>query len=592
MADKPLVVEFHTPEEAAGLWHTGLRHGVLLLPARIRAAVGSHVRVKLGLAYARQRFDLEGEVTELPDGARGVLLDFLPQGLHTALRPHEPDDGWMADDDGLVTDEVLGGIESTYNDDSDQTLGVEERSDETSLSSYKRGSSSEHAAPREIGPDGTRPRRVWSRAGEEAGEGFTIPDGTGRVLPAPPRFSGVMGRKGWSPVLLHVLTDHLTGVLVVEGDVTRCWVYCRKGYPVHVVREPGREIDSFQHHAITSGALEPEIAAQCRHLSRVTDRSFMSVVMRLQLLNDHEVRRLREKVVTHALRDALEEIRGEYRFFDEPELATLFMDTPAPVVRTLVRWSIEEQGGISEESAEDLIRRHGGDRIFLTPLGLEVLVHMGLTEFQSRVLHALVVGDQPLAQVADDEPGRHQPIMQLLFGLLTLGMLDSGEPPIGDARVRLAAERRLRSFAGRLDLDLFSLVGCHWTDVPRAIKEAVDEAMEILLAAPTHPEEPDDLTDLRRRITRAVVAAEETLLDPERRKTYRAGLVREREREQGAAMLYRQGVMAQKMGKIDEARERLEMALELDPGGMDSDRRTLKIRGALRSLDDSTPTGR
>lgn len=583
MADAPLAVEFHTPEEAAGLWHTGLRHGVLLLPSRTRVTVGSHVRVRLGLAYARLRFDLEGEVTELPDGARGVLLDFLPQGLHAALRPQETGDGWMADDDGLVTDEVLGAAESTY-EESDAYPAAEERS-ETSLSRYKRGSGSEQAPPAAVGPDGATPRRVWSRTGEtEAVEGFTIPDGSGRVLPAPPRFSGKMGRKGWSPVLLHVLNDHLTGVLVVEGDGARCWVYCRRGYPVHVVRAPARDVDSFQHHAISTGALEPEIAAQCRHLSQVTDRSFMSVVMRLQLLSDREVRRLREQVVTHALRDALEEVRGEYRFFDEPEIDGLFMDTPAPVIRTLVRWSIEEQGGISQESADELIVRHGRDHVFLTPLGLEALQHMGLNEFQSRTLHALVVEDQTLAQVAIDKPQHHQPIMQMLFGLLTLGMLDSGEPPIGAQRDSLAAERRLRSFAGRLDLDLFSLVGGHWTDVHRTLKVAVADAMDILLAAPSNSDEPDDLTDLRKRITRAVVAAEETLLVPERRRQYRRGLVRDRELEQGAAMLYRQGLMAHRMGQQDRARERLEMALELEPEGEGESRRTAKILAALKQL--------
>jgi hypothetical protein len=587
MADAPLVVEFHTPEEAAGLWHTGLRHGVLLLPPRARVAIGSHVRVRLGLAYARLRFDLEGEVTELPDGARGVLLDFLPQGLHSALRPQEEDDGWMADDDGLVTDEVLGTIESTY-EESDEYSEAEDRS-ETSLSSFKRGSSeSVQGPPPEIGPDGATPRRVWSRSGEtEAVEGFTIPDGSGRILPAPPRFSGKMGRKGWSPVLLHVLNDHLTGVLLVEGEVARCWVYCRRGYPVHVVRAPARDVDSFQHHAISTGTLEPEIATQCRHLSQVTGRSFMSVVMRLQLLPDREVRRLRELVVTHALRDALEDVRGEYRFFDEPELDDLFMDAPAPVIRTLVKWSIEEQAGITQESADELIVRHGRDHVFLTPLGLEALAHMGLNEFQSRILHSLVVEDQALAQVAIDVPEHHQPIMQLLFALLTLGMLDSGEPPIGAQRDRLAAERRLRSFAGRLDLDLFSLVGGHWTDVHRTLEAAVADAMDILLAAPTHPDEDDDLTDLRRRITRAVVAAEETLLVPQRRREYRSKLVRDRELEQGAAMLYRQGLMAHRMGQHERARERLEMALELEPGGGRESRRSAKIVAALDALPES-----
>ena len=567
----PLELRYREPVEAVHAWSSGLRHGVVALPGDVTAAVGERVEVHVLMLFAHRRFKLAGEVTELEGGHPAIVLDYLPQDLHVLVQELAGDEEPLSSEHASTSDSLEAFEIST--DSADELLVGASLSEDDFLAD---------AAPPSF--DLSNVRRVWARPHDRSVEGFTLPDGSGRVLPAPPRFSGVMGRKGWSPVLLLVLRDHLTGVLVVNGGNAQCWVYCRNGYPVHVVRTPSRGEDSFQHHAIRHDLLAPEVAAPGKHLAEVTGRSFMSVVMRLDLLDEASVVRLREEVVTHALRDALTEVRGEYDFFAEPELEYLFRDTPAPVVRTLVRWAIEQQGGLTEESALELVARHGADHVYLTPLGLETLKHMGLSEFQVRVLHNMAVADQTLAQVIFDEEGREKQVIQLLFGLLTLGLVDSGEPTIGPVRDRLSAERRLRAYSGRIGLDFFSLVGCHWTDVPGDIEQGLAEAQEILANAPPAVDEPDDLDDLRQRLGDVLNAAREILQDPVARRRYRAQLVSEREAQHGTAVLHRQGAVALQMGRRDEARARFEMALETDPGGSDAERRTEKIRRALDAL--------
>ncbi len=560
MDDRPYAIELKSTDQAQRVWEGGLRHGVLSLPAGFDASVGERIRVWIGIAGRRQRVLVEGEVSEVSVAGVSVYLDHLPQGLHELFAHAVPYQPPLDEEDFSLDEDEPSGGELSEGSEPDGRLSA---SADASLAERPR-------------------RRVWSRRDDRAVEGFTLPDGSGRMLQAPPRFAGRMGRKGWSPVLLTILKDHLTGVLVVDAGSQRCWVYCRRGYPVHVVRTPARDEDSFEHHAIQRGYLAPEVAAQCRHLSHVTGRPFMSVVMRLGLLGQAAVDHLREEVVGHALWDALYDLRGDYQFFSEPELDDLFYDTPAPVVRTLVRWSIEQQADISADSAVGLVERHGRDHVFLTRLGVEVLRHLGLDEFRGQVLHAMVVGDQTLGEVVADLPGREQEIIQLLFGLLTLGLLDTGEPSAGLERERLQAERRLRSFAGRLDLDLFSMVGCHWTDVPTVLAEGVQHALDLVLAVPAAAGEPLDLMPLREQLAEAIVAAEETLLDGEKRAAYRAEMVSERERAQGAAMLLRQGMVVAQMGRADEARARLEMALEVDPGG--GELRRERIVEALEGL--------
>ena len=570
----PLELRYREPVEAVHAWSSGLRHGVVSLPIEVTAAVGERVEVHVLMQFAHRKFVLTGEVTELEGGHLAIVLDFLPQDLHALVQDLAGDEEPLSSEHAS-TSESLEGFELST-DSADDLIAGETLSDDEELVD---------AAPPSFDP--AHIRRVWSRSHDRAVEGFTLPDGSGRVLPAPPRFSGVMGRKGWSPVLLLVLRDHLTGVLVVESGKAQCWVYCRKGYPVHVVRTPTRSEDSFQHHAIRHGLLAPEVAAHCRYLAQITARSFMSVVMRMALLDEPSVVRLREEVVTHALRDALTDVRGEYDFFAAPELEYLFRDTPAPVVRTLVRWAIEQQGGITEESAMELVARHGADHVYLTPLGMETMKHMGLSEFQARVLHNMAVADQTLAQVVFDEDSREKQVIQLLFGLLTLGMVDSGEPPLGPQRERLTAERRLQAFSGRIGLDFFSFVGCHWTDVPGDLEQGLAEVESILENAPPAVDEPDDLDDLRKRLGEVLVSAREILLDPVERRRYRARLISDREAQQGMSVLFRQGAVAQQMDRHDEARERYEMALEIDPGGSDAERRTEKIYRALEEIAEA-----
>jgi len=701
MEDYPTVrLRLDDAKTAIAEFGGGLRHGVLTVPASDELKSGLRVRVHIDARFAREVFNVEGEVAEVtPEGAT-VFLDLVPIRLSELVEGGgDEDDAPLEDDafedavnatlsqiisqldddsadsmvtpessadsmdtedsDGLELDSMADSMEDDERDtpwvaaledgDSAET-GTHEDSDEEALSVSDWDMEIEDSDDGQVeiedsddgqveiedpdedpddgqveiedsseldmviedsseldmiiedpsGPEmviddpdegipafvaGVTPAldavNVWLKSDKgQRTLGIPVPDERLQLLPAIPRLDGVVEDESWSGVLLTVLRDQLTGVLVVVDGEDHCWLYCRSGYPVHVVRRPAPPLADLEHRAIQGQWLDGDVAHRCQFLAQATGRPLMSVIMRLGLLDEGVVNELRESMVNTALLEMLREVRGHFQFFDMPEVERLFHHTPAAVIETLLRWSAERHESISDQRARDLIQRHGRHHVFLTATGEEVRDLFRLAEDDVRILQKLVDRDANLASVANSEDGNAKGIIRLVLALYGVGFVDMAPVQQGAERERLEAERTLRALANRLQRDLFSLVGCHWGDDPVVLQKALEKAWRVVDAVPRADSEAPDLAQLRREINAELDRAERTLLRVKPRRDYRENLISREARQLAAEQRVREAAAHFAMEQPREARIKLKLALELISDAPD----TLPIRKQARQM--------
>ncbi len=633
----PIQLTYTTREEAWSAYRSGLRYGVLTCANEADLAQGQRVVVDIQLTFARWGFQVGGEVGDTtPDGVV-IYLDLLPSGLvnlfaprgrrrgyteadsPTSVRAPETDAGIGApggdkadspkpvaikDTDesveaGAPDDESADGEPSEETEDSVgesrglQWADLEEEPSQDSFSievedsETDAGMADSVVSAVETGPE---PSLASVDAGESLSvlgpveEGIPLPDLEGRSLPSTLRFAGSVGPAGWGPVLLEVVADRLSGVMVVDCVAARYWVYFRQGFPVHLLRRPSASHNAYESIATERKLLEPDVARRCRYLSQVLGRPYMSIVTRLRLLDEYQVKRLRQEAASRELSEMLTQVHGSFRFFSMPEIDTLFQHTPASLVASLIRNAMRVHEDMSEDRCVELLRRHSEERVFPTELGQQLREQFPVDRDSQRLLLKLFDRDQPLAQVAQSESGEARPLIQLVLALHDLGLAELGPEPSGADRERRLAVSALRRLHGRRSMDLFSFIGRHWSDEERGIDAAVKAARQTLEAAPPLDGEARDLATVRQEVGEVLDKASSTLLASGPRLAYRNKLVEPRSRRLAAAQFAMEGAVSRSQDMRHDARERLKMVLELDPGGAGSAERTERIRKQLQRL--------
>jgi len=641
----PIRVRYDSAPQAYQAYREGLRLGVVAIPDPDGPAPGERVEVHLELAFARRSFHVEGEVTERSAAGTVIHLDLLPLGVHELLSVEELDPlvvpeeslGGIKDEDSQseMTDTVDPDAPESYSEDEssgvmlsrDDEGSFADSVDQDSVSSTASVDTQERffsvagidAAGRpwpvadgdaddrdtvDSGSSGGRERKIPAAArmsaepqrpgkttpppGASVG-GMPIPDDATVSLPAVARLEGTVEEAGWPPVLLTIMHDELSGVLVVDSPSQRCWIYCHAGSPVHVVRVPPREGDALEPIIESRALLDSGIAARCRYLAQATGRSFLSVLMRLDLVDENQLQELRTELVTRALLEVVTEVAGPFRFFDLPELAGLFHHTPAAVMDALLRWALERNEAITPQQAEELRKRHVGEHVFLTTLGKRLYRHVELRPEESRTMTRMLFDDQTIGEVSAHSRLGTRQLIRLVLALFQVGLVELGKVEPGPARERLLAVRNLRSIAVRLGRDHFTLIGAHWTDPPLALEQALDRTREIAVAVPSEDGESPELGRLRDDLIGAMTEAAKILLDGEARRSYRDGLVDEDARRLAAQQLYRRGKIAARQDEISEARRCISMVLELDPGGAASGDRRERAERVLAALRAGEP---
>ncbi len=414
--------------------------------------------------------------------------------------------------------------------------------------------------------------------------GMPIPGDPTASLPAVARLVGTAEEAGWAPLLLTIMREELCGVLVVDSPSQRCWIYCQGGSPVHVVRAPARESDALGPILEGRALLDPEITERCRYLAQATGRSYLSVLMRLELLDEAALDELRVELVTRALLEVITEVSGPFRFFDLPELTGLFHHTPAAVMDALLRWALERNEAITAQQADELRRRHAGEHVFLTALGERLFRHVELRPEESRVLTRMLFDDQTIGEVTAHSRLGDRQLIRVVLALYQIGLVELAAAGPGEERQRLLAERELRSLSGRLRRDHFTLIGAHWTDPPDVLARALERTRAIATAVRPRPAERTSLARLREALVAALREAEEALLDADARGAYRRSLVDEAARRLAAQQAFRRGKIAARHGDLDAARRSFSLVIELDPGGAASGDRPARAQRALAAL--------
>ena len=694
MEDLPTVrLRLDDANTAIAEYGGGLRHGVLTVPVTDELKAGLRVKVRIDARFAREVFNVEGEVAEVTAEAATVFLDLVPIRLTelvevrdgeeggpldgdafeeavnatlsqiisqaddsadsmltptssedsadsfddgqllldsgadslddalSSLGEGEDDTPWVAVlDDGepggretaeVSSDEggsgsdweiVIDDAEDDAEDDADMEMVIED-SDEASMVIEDTGGVDVEIEdsggvdiqiedPAEHLPGfaaGVAPAEdvvnVWLK--HENGQrtlGIPVPDDQLQLLPAIPRLEGVVDDESWSGVLLTLLRDQLTGVLAVDGGESFCWLYCRAGYPVHVVRRPAPPLADLEQRAIQGQWLDGDVARRCQFLAQATGRPLMSVIMRLRLLDEGVVNELRESMVNTALLEMLREVRGRFQFFDMPEVERLFHHTPAAVIETLLQWSAERNADMTEKRAHDLIQRHGRHHVLFTAVGKEIRELFRFDEDEVRILQKLVDRDANLAAVANSEGGNAKGIIGLVLALYGVGFVDMVPFPEGPKRAQLESERTLRALAGRLGRDLFSLVGCHWGDDPAALQKAMEKAWKVVDAVQAAEDEAPDLVQMRREIHAELDRAERTLLRVKPRRDYREDLVSREARQMAAEQRVREAASHFAMEQPREARVKLKLVLELISDAPDTSAIRKQARQMLEEL--------
>ena len=646
--DRPIRVRFDTAASALRAYREGLRLGVVAIPDPDGPPPGKRVEVRLDLSFARKSFSVEGEVTERTLAGTVIHLDLLPLGVHELFSDEQLEPGLMDEDSmALDSEDSQSEMTDTVDPEGSDPFSVDEdseallsRDDEYSLVDSTDGESGPSTASLDTqdryhsvaDDEVARPWPVDERetgdgaatgggpSAEDAGTslggipssarmsshaeeamhapppppgavvgGMPVPDDPTRSLPAVPRFEGTVEESGWAKVLLTIMDDERSGVLVVDSPSQRCWIYCHAGSPVHVVRNPPRPGDALEPIVEQRALLDPGVAERCRFLADATGRSFLSVLMRLQLVDEAQLHALRTEFVTHALLEVVTEVAGPFRFFDLPELAGLFHHTPAAVMDALLRWALERNETITQQQAEELRRRHAPEHVFMTTLGQGVFKHVELRPEEDRTMRSLLYEDQTLGEVVAHSRLGDRQLIRLVLALFQIGLVELGKVEPGPARERRLAEGNLRGGAGRLRRDHFTLVGAHWADPPSALEQALERTRALLDEAPASPGEARDLAALRDELATAVARAADILLDPGLRRRYRESLVDEDARRLASQQLFRRGKIAARRDELDEARRCMSMVVELDPGGPASRGRVERASRVLEALVAGEP---
>ena len=620
-----LHLTFETHEQALEAYRSGLRYGVLTGQFDRDMEPGQRVVVDIQLTFARWGFQVGGEVGDTtPDGSV-IYLDLLPSGLVNLFAPRRRrrgsiaaesptsvgrmsmEEGAVGGSDGdtapvpvgrIAADEAPAGEPEPVpsepvpsEPDEPSWQGPEEESFESVSIDVDDGESDGGGSGDDVVLQITDPDLSAVDAGESLSmlgpfeEGIPLPDMDGRTLPSTLRFAGSVGSAGWSPVLLTLVREQLSGLLVVDCAAARYWVYCRDGFPVHLLRRPASSNNAFEQLATDRRMLAPDVARRCRYLAQVSGRSYMSVAARLGLLDEFQLRQLRHEAVSSELSEMLTHIHGSYRFFAIPEVRLLFQHTPASMLHSLVDWAMGQHTEIDEDRAVELLRRHTDEYMYLTPLGLQLRPHLQLEKERQRLLLKLIERGLTLGQAAQSEAGEALPLIQLVLSLYDLGLVELGPNAPGAARERDLAEGALRALHSRLGSDLFTLIGCHWADDERTLEKGLKRARAAVAAVPQQKGEPEDLTSARREVEASLDKVATTLMSPGTRRAYRDGRIPSSDRRLAAAQLAIEGAMASSLELRKDARARLTMVLELDPGGAGSKERTERVRLQLRRLE-------
>ncbi len=633
---------------AARLYNEGLEQGVVTTQLEPPPEQGAEVAVLVEAPFAEDEYRLKGLVVHADESNTAIWIAVVPGdlkrlciGAEETIQPPAGSyddsrdtvesqlgvptaDGDSADEDSLDESAETSSLASETRDeseDSEPSGGLMPSLSDIGLPSM--GGSVAFQSSRSQSSDGEsqdRPRdylsrrlskqtearkkrpkhRRWSKDMGRSGEAVDkalkadpFVDSSGIAVPNQPQlrvpgiiaFETQLGGNASYDIFMRVSAKRTTGVAVWDVADGRYWSYLVGGGPVHYVREPELQTESIETLLIRKKFVSEPVLEQARRLATLTGRPLVSVVMRLRLISEAQLFNLRAELAQIVTDHLLDSTSGTVRMYEVPEIREVFQESGSDVLKMLWRHAAKGYEGMDSSAVRAKLEGMMPKFVSLTDEGKTVLHKLPLSSVQQTFVNRLLRPSRPVRKLFARMEMHEVDAARLLLTLQQLGLIllaAKGAENQKDAEI----ERRLRDRFQRVDKDVFSFLGLHWSALPDELGKALGTLEAEMKQFSTIGETISNY-DAMRTALQSRVDETRGLIDKEKdRREYRRRIVDPNEQYMAAETLLKQGELALFRRDREQASECFRRMLEIDPGGSGSYDRRERAKTALMQLED------
>lgn len=447
----------------------------------------------------------------------------------------------------------------------------------------------------------TRPRhRRWSkgqgRSGQEVdgalkadpfidSSGIAVPNQPHLRVPGIIAFETQLGGNASYDVFMRISATRATGVAVWDVGDGRYWSYLVGGGPVHYVREPELASESIETLLIRKKLVSEPVLEQARRLATLTNRPLVSVVMRLRLISEAQLFSLRAELAQVVTDHLLDSRSGTVRMYEVPEIREVFQESGSDVLKLLWRHAAKGHDGMDSSAIRSKLEGMKPKFVSLTVEGKGLLHKLPLSSVQQNFVNRLLRPSRPVRKLFTRMELREVDAARLLLTLQQLGLIvlaAKGAENQKDAET----ERRLRDRFQRVDKDVFSFLGLHWSALGEELAAALSTLEAEMKQFSTIGDTISNFDAMRSALQTRVDETRGLLENEKDRREYRRRIVDPNEQYMAAETLLKQGELALFRRDREQASECFKRMLEIDPGGSGSYDRRERAKTALMQLQD------
>ncbi len=557
-----------TRDKAQRLFQTGLKHGILPLPAVPDVDVGELVEVLLTLHYSGATFELPAKV--MHSGASTVVkLQSLPDDFVAALNEEAP----AASEPIALPAEPAPPAPPP---DESRKRGFR-------LKGPRGGGKARPSAgtPRKT-PPGTASNYSLDRAPAATdGTVIPLPGGGGKGIKGTLEEEGSLEDRDMRALLMGLLQRTANGVLVVEGYREVNWCFVVHGKPVKFMREPPSRSDSLDYQASRARVVEPADLNHARQLVQLTGLPMGDVLRDLGLMDDDQLQDLEARTAWQVTERLLGVNYGTYRFFGLAGLDKVLHGVPADVMGVLWARAREKYAELSDKKIAHRIDRYHKHHMVLSDHGKEMAGQLSLGKREALFVQRYLRGGWQIAELLGRLDLTNRSVMEIVFTLQDLDIIDLSEREGPNWRLA-RAERFLIDRMDYLGKDHFAFVDAHWTSLDRELMDACDKVAKTLDDPVLNQLEIGSVSQMRHQITDKLGEVRQIFAERERRREYRTTLVEKSKLSMATSLFAKQGEMALFKKEATVAKECFERVIELDTGAPGAGH----VSRARRVLDD------
>ena len=612
---------------AARLYNEGLEQGVVTAKLEPPPDQGAEIAVLVEAPFAEDEYRLKGLVVHSDEANTAIWIAVVPGdlkrlciGAEETIQP--PADSY--DDSRDTVESVLGAPtadEDSADEDSEPSsgampslsdIGLPSMGGRVALRSGRSQSSDGESQDRprdylsrrlskQAEGRKKRPRhRRWSKDMGKSGEAVDgalkadpFIDNSGIAVPNQPRlrvpgiiaFETQLGGNASYDIFMRISAKRITGVAVWDVADGRYWSYMVGGGPVHYVREPELATESIEPLLIRKKFVSEPVLEQARRLATLTGRPLVSVVMRLRLISEAQLFNLRAELAHVVTDHLLDSTSGTVRVYEVPEIREVFQESGSDVLKLLWRHAAKAHEGMDSSAVRAKLDGMMPKFVSLTDEGKALLHKLPMSSVQQTFVNRLLRPSRPVRKLFTRMEMHEVDAARLLLTLLQLGLIvlaAKGAENQKDAEI----ERRLRDRFRRVDKNVFSFLGLHWSALPDELTKALGTLEAEMKQFSTIGETISNY-DAMRSALQSRIDETRGLIDHEKdRREYRRRIVDPNELYMATETLLKQGELALFRRDREQASECFSRMLEIDPGGSGSFDRRERAKTALMQLED------